>query len=55
MSDVQKNQLRTKMGMLFQHAALFDDMSVLENVIFPLKEHRPELSPAEMKKLRPLS
>ena len=28
--------LRREMGMLFQSAALFDSMSVLENVMFPL-------------------
>lgn len=30
---------RKKFGMLFQHAALFDSLSVGENVLFPLKEH----------------
>ncbi|MCX6125717.1 MAG: ATP-binding cassette domain-containing protein [Proteobacteria bacterium] len=30
---------RRKFGMLFQQAALFDSLSVGENVIFPLKEH----------------
>jgi phospholipid/cholesterol/gamma-HCH transport system ATP-binding protein len=35
---------RRKFGVLFQGAALFDDMTVLENVSFPLIEHRPELS-----------
>tara|TARA_B100001094_G_C17999107_1_gene704205 strand:- start:136 stop:885 length:750 start_codon:yes stop_codon:yes gene_type:complete len=30
---------RKKFGMLFQHAALFDSMSVGENVMFPLREH----------------
>lgn len=33
---------RTHLGVLFQHAALFDDMTVLENVCFPLKEHRSD-------------
>lgn len=33
---------RCKLGVLFQHAALFDDMTVLENVCFPLVEHRPK-------------
>ncbi len=28
---------RRKFGMLFQHAALFDSMTVGENVIFPLR------------------
>lgn len=37
-------RMRTKLGVLFQYSALFDDMTVLENVTFPLKEHRRELS-----------
>lgn len=32
-------QLRRKMGMLFQNGALFTDMSVFDNVAFPLREH----------------
>lgn len=32
-------QLRKKMGLLFQSSALFTDMSVFENVAFPLREH----------------
>jgi phospholipid/cholesterol/gamma-HCH transport system ATP-binding protein len=31
--------LRRKFGMVFQQAALFDSMTVAENVGFPLKEH----------------
>ena len=31
-----KKQLRREMGMIFQSAALFDSLSVLENVMFPL-------------------
>ena len=30
---------RRRMGMLFQFGALFTDMSVLDNVAFPLREH----------------
>ena len=32
-------QHRRKMGMLFQHGALFTDMTVFDNVAFPLREH----------------
>ncbi|MEY3999031.1 MAG: hypothetical protein RLY60_1843, partial [Pseudomonadota bacterium] len=32
-------QARRRMGMLFQFGALFTDMSVFENVAFPLREH----------------
>ena len=33
------NDLRKKMGMLFQFGGLFTDLSVLDNVAFPLREH----------------
>jgi len=33
------NEVRRQFGMLFQEAALFDSMTVGENVAFPLKEH----------------
>ena len=33
-------QFRCNLGVLFQYAALFDDMTALENVMFPMKEHR---------------
>ncbi len=32
-------ELRRKMGMLFQHGALFTDLTAFENVAFPLREH----------------
>ncbi len=32
-------RVRRKMGMLFQFGALFTDMSVFENVAFPMREH----------------
>lgn len=32
-------QLRKRMGMLFQHGALLTDLSVFENVAFPIREH----------------
>jgi phospholipid/cholesterol/gamma-HCH transport system ATP-binding protein len=35
----QLYQLRRKMGMLFQHGALFTDLTAFENVAFPLREH----------------
>ena len=36
MSKKEKVQMRREMGMIFQSAALFDSMNVLENVMFPL-------------------
>lgn len=40
--------MRRKFGVLFQNAALFDDMTVLENVQFPLTEHRKDLKRDEV-------
>lgn len=36
MGKKEKKLLRREMGMIFQSAALFDSMSVLDNVMFPL-------------------
>lgn len=36
MSKSEKVHMRREMGMIFQSAALFDSLSVLENVMFPL-------------------
>jgi phospholipid/cholesterol/gamma-HCH transport system ATP-binding protein len=36
MSKNEKVMIRRKMGMIFQSAALFDSLSVIENVMFPL-------------------
>jgi len=41
-ADLQRDALyamRREMGMLFQFGALFTDLSVFENVAFPLREH----------------
>ncbi|MDD2389568.1 MAG: ABC transporter ATP-binding protein [Desulfobacterales bacterium] len=38
-SEKQLNNIRKQFGMLFQDAALFDSMTVGENIAFPLKEH----------------
>ncbi|WP_369434199.1 ATP-binding cassette domain-containing protein [Psychromonas sp. MME1] len=38
-SDNSLYEARKKMGMLFQSGALFNEMSVFENVAFPLREH----------------
>ena len=35
----EMNRLRVKMGFLFQHAALYDSLTVAQNVAFPLERH----------------
>lgn len=39
LAPVELNQVRRKMGMSFQEGALFDSMSVFENIAFPLRRH----------------
>jgi phospholipid/cholesterol/gamma-HCH transport system ATP-binding protein len=39
LDEVELNRIRRKFGMLFQYAALFDSLSVEENIAFPLVEH----------------
>jgi len=47
--DVQKmsaqalRELRSHCGFMFQHSALFTDLSVFENVAFPIREHAAHL------------
>jgi phospholipid/cholesterol/gamma-HCH transport system ATP-binding protein len=40
-------EIRKKMGFLFQQAALYDSLTVQENVAFPLEHHRRDLSKSE--------
>ena len=43
----QLGAIRMKMGFLFQHAALYDSLTVAENVAFPLDHHRRDMSKSE--------
>jgi phospholipid/cholesterol/gamma-HCH transport system ATP-binding protein len=40
-------EIRKRMGFLFQSAALYDSLTVAENVAFPLEHHRAEMSRTE--------
>ena len=44
----QLGEIRMKMGFLFQHAALYDSLTVEQNVAFPLRHHRKAMSKAEL-------
>jgi phospholipid/cholesterol/gamma-HCH transport system ATP-binding protein len=44
-------KFRCRFGVLFQGAALFDDMTVFENVCFPLFEHRRDLDPKKVREI----
>ena len=49
MKEPEMNNVRKRFGMLFQGAALFDSLSVGENIALPLREHT-RLSDAEVRK-----
>jgi phospholipid/cholesterol/gamma-HCH transport system ATP-binding protein len=38
-TDVERTRLRQKLGVAFQGGALFSSMSVLDNIMLPLREH----------------
>jgi phospholipid/cholesterol/gamma-HCH transport system ATP-binding protein len=48
LSEGQLREVRTKVSMLFQSAALFDSMSVLENIAYPLREHFQDMDDQEI-------
>jgi phospholipid/cholesterol/gamma-HCH transport system ATP-binding protein len=43
----QLGEIRKKMGFLFQHAALYDSLTVAQNVAFPLHHHKKEMPESE--------
>jgi phospholipid/cholesterol/gamma-HCH transport system ATP-binding protein len=47
LSTVELNDFRRRFGMSFQEGALFDSMSVFDNIAFPLKRHT-SMSPKEI-------
>jgi phospholipid/cholesterol/gamma-HCH transport system ATP-binding protein len=55
LDDVQMRDVRRQFGMVFQYAALFDSMNVMENIAFPLLERYENLTRDEiMERVRDL-
>ncbi|HEY0678304.1 MAG TPA: ATP-binding cassette domain-containing protein [Chitinophagaceae bacterium] len=48
LNNAELNAVRVKVGFLFQNSALYDSMSVRENLEFPLKRHFKNLSPEDV-------
>jgi phospholipid/cholesterol/gamma-HCH transport system ATP-binding protein len=48
LGDKELTKQRTRFGYVFQNAALFDSMTILENVAFPLEQNR-NIRPGEMR------
>src|ERR1700726_59618 len=45
------NKFRTRIGFLFQSAALYDSMTVYENLAFPLRHHKKEMGRKKLDEL----
>jgi phospholipid/cholesterol/gamma-HCH transport system ATP-binding protein len=50
LSDQQLNAVRVRIGFLFQNSALYDSMTVRENLSFPLKRHSKKLTTKEVER-----
>jgi phospholipid/cholesterol/gamma-HCH transport system ATP-binding protein len=48
LSDEGLNEIRTRVGFMFQNGALYDSMSVRQNLTFTLKHHTQNLSESEI-------
>ena len=48
LEENQLNEVRLRIGFLFQNGALYDSMSVRQNLEFPLRRHSKELSMKEI-------
>jgi len=48
LSEKKLRKIRKDIAMVFQSAALFDSLSVGENLAYPLREHMPQLSEKEI-------
>jgi phospholipid/cholesterol/gamma-HCH transport system ATP-binding protein len=51
LTQIELDQLRTKIGFLFQSSALYDSMTVRENLEFPLRRHWMHKSKEEVNEL----
>lgn len=48
LDNAQLNSIRARIGFLFQNSALYDSMTVRENLAFPLKRHSKKMSSKEV-------
>lgn len=51
LEERELNELRIRIGYLFQEGALYDSMTLAENLMFPLDRNKPGLSGAEKENL----
>jgi phospholipid/cholesterol/gamma-HCH transport system ATP-binding protein len=46
MTEREMDEVRKRFGIAFQYSALYNSMTVFENVALPIREHFPDLDPA---------
>lgn len=51
MSEFERRNIRTQIGMMFQGAALFDSMTVEENIMFPLRMYTNQTKKERLKRV----
>jgi len=51
LEEKELNELRTRIGYLFQEGALYDSMTLAENLMFPLNRNKPGIPRAEKENL----
>jgi phospholipid/cholesterol/gamma-HCH transport system ATP-binding protein len=51
LKDHELNLLRARVGYLFQEGALYDSMTLAENLLFPLERNKPGLTEEEKREL----
>lgn len=49
MTELELRDLRRRISMVFQGSALFDSLSVAENIAYPLYEQVPDLTPEQVR------
>jgi phospholipid/cholesterol/gamma-HCH transport system ATP-binding protein len=51
LGDNELNSLRARVGYLFQEGALYDSMTLSENLLFPLERNKPGMKPENKQEL----
>lgn len=51
LSETELDRVRLKMGLVFQYAALFDSLSVYDNIVFGVVRHRKRVPKSELDKI----
>src|SRR5689334_18562023 len=48
LNETELDQVRLKMGLVFQYAALFDSLNIYDNIVFGVVRHRKRVTRKEL-------